>query len=126
MGALHGVMQGQVQVALVDFKKTSEFVSMVAGATSRPPASDGAVSPSKPGSHPAKVLAFLQEHGTSKEMFEEMGAFGMRFFLGSVPVGGILAVPPAFIKAQTIVPGKGHALILSTPYLSQGLSLIHI
>jgi hypothetical protein len=53
-------------------------------------------------------------------MFEEMGAFGMRFFLGSVPVGGILAVPPAFIKAQTIVPGKGHALMLSTPYLSQG------
>ena len=120
MGALHGVMQGLVQVALVDFKKTSEFVSMVAGATSRPPASDGAVSPSKPASHPAKVLAFLQEHGTSKEMFEEMGAFGMRFFLGSVPVGGILAVPPAFIKAQTIVPGKGHALMLSTPYLSQG------
>ena len=119
MGALHGVMQGLVQVVLVDFKKTSEFVSMVAGAQSRPPASDGAVPSGKPGSHPSKVLTFLQGHGTSKEMFEEMGAFGMRFFTGSVPVGGILAVPPAFIKAQTIVPGKGHVLMLSTPYLSQ-------
>ena len=44
----------------------------------------------------------------------------MRFLTGSVPVGGILAVPPAFIKAQTIAPGKGHALMVSTPYLSQG------
>ena len=120
MGALHGVMQGLVQVVLVDFKKTSEFVSMAAGAQSRPPASAGADSSGKPGSHPAKVLAFLQDHGSSQEMFEDMGAFGMRFLTGSVPVGGILAVPPAFIKAQTIVPGKGHALMLSTPYLSQG------
>ena len=120
MGALHGVMQGLVQVVLVDFKKTSEFVSMAAGAQSRPPASAGADSSGKPGSHPSKVLAFLQDHGASQEMFEEMMAFGMRFLTGSVPVGGILAVPPAFIKAQTIVPGEGHALMLSTPYLSQG------
>ena len=117
MGALHGVMQGLVQVVLVDFKKTSEFVSMAVGAQSqRPPASAGADSSGKPGSHPAKVLAFLQDHGASQEMFQDMGvAFGMRFLTGSVPVGGILAVPPAFIKAQTIAPGKGHVLMLSTP-----------
>ena len=121
MGALHGVMHGMVLGVLVDFKKTSEFVSMAMGAQSqRPPASAGADSSGKPGSHPTKVLAFLQDNGTTEEMSQGMQAFGMRFLIGSVPVGGILAVPPAFIKAQTIVPGKGHALILSTPYLSQG------
>ena len=115
MGALYCLLQGEVEVVLTDFKKMSEFAALASNARSGLSASADA---GKPGMHPGRVLNFLQETIQTEDMLREVSSFGVRFLTCTVPVGGILVVPPAYIRAQRVLEKNGTALTVTLPYIS--------
>ena len=118
MGHMHFVLQGSMQVVLVDFPELSNFVSMAADANVRGPADDTKRS-KIPTIHPTKVLDFMRDNLDCPDMLQEAGKHGVRFHTGTVNSNSILVVPPAFVRNQRAI-GKGSpTMSLGIPYLSR-------